>query len=324
MRTACQMSSKIPSCLLAVCVIAGHLRAAGPEFEVASVRQSPEITPELIQSGKLRRQGIAIDGGRVDISNTPLPMLFSYAFRMPMNQITSPDWAMAQRFDIQAKLPAGASEDQVPDMVQALLADRFKLTFHREHKEQAVFALVQGKGGAKVKPAAPEAESSAAPVDPNAPAPPPSTIMPLGGSQTRVTEDPKGGGATVSNPLLGTVRAMEGKNGMRLEAPNTTFEGLAGLLTELMRQPVLDMTGLKGRYQVILELTAPDMADERGRGGQEQNGGAAAASASAPAPDPRLNAVLGALDKLGLKMESRKLPVDTIVVDHLEKTPTDN
>ncbi len=50
-----------------------------------------------------------------------------------------------------------------------------------------------------------------------------------------MSQDSNGKGATVSNPLLGTVRASEGPSGMRLEAPNTTFEGLAQLLTELMQ-----------------------------------------------------------------------------------------
>ena len=53
------------------CLFAGKLSAAGPEFEVASVRLAPPITPELIQSGKLR-QGITMDGARVNFSGIPL------------------------------------------------------------------------------------------------------------------------------------------------------------------------------------------------------------------------------------------------------------
>jgi uncharacterized protein (TIGR03435 family) len=111
----------------------------------------------------------------------------------------------------------------------------------------------------------------------------------------------------------------EGSSGLRLEAPNTTFEGLAQLLTELMRQPVVDLTALKGRYQVVLDLVLSGGDDAVPRGGPDGPGGAAAS-----APDPRVNAVIGALDKIGLKMDSRKMPVETVVVDHVEKTPTDN
>jgi uncharacterized protein (TIGR03435 family) len=314
--------SKLTGCLLGAtcfvmtCVLAGRLSAAGPEFEVASVRLASPITPELIQSGKLR-QGITMDGGRVDFAGIQMTGLIAYAFGVPQNRITGPDWMQGQRIDIQAKLPPGAAEDQVPAMLQTLLADRFKLAIHRERKDQSGYALVVAKGGAKVKPAAPDAEPSAPlPADPHAPPPPPSTIAPFGGSQVRVTEDPKTRGGTASNPLLGTVRFSEDPKGLRLEAPDTTFEGLAQLLTELLRRPVVDLTELKGRYQVVLALVLSGGHDGRPTLGQDGPG--------ASAPDPRINAVIGALDKIGLKMDSRKMSVETIVVDHVEKTPTEN
>jgi uncharacterized protein (TIGR03435 family) len=140
-----------------------------------------------------------------------------------------------------------------------------------------------------------------------------------------MTEDPGGKSATVSNALLGTVHASQGTNGsMRLEAPSATFEGLAGLLTELVRQPVVDMTGLKGRYQLVLEMSPNDIANEaQARASQAQAGGRGGADAPI-ASDPTGNPFFNAVQKLGLKLESRKLPIDTIVVDHLEKTPTEN
>jgi uncharacterized protein (TIGR03435 family) len=61
----------------------------------------------------------------------------------------------AARFDIHAKLPAGGSEEQVPQMLQALLVDRFKLAAHREQKEQNVYALVVGQDGSKLEPSPP-------------------------------------------------------------------------------------------------------------------------------------------------------------------------
>src|SRR5580698_414957 len=105
---------RLAGCVLGACVAISQAWGAGPEFEVASVRPSPPITPELVQSGRLR-QGMTINAGRVDIAGIPFPGLLSYAFRLPQNQITGPDWMRLERFDIQAKLPAGASEDQVPE-----------------------------------------------------------------------------------------------------------------------------------------------------------------------------------------------------------------
>jgi uncharacterized protein (TIGR03435 family) len=313
--------TRFAGCFIAGCMLLNQAGAAGLEFEVASIRPSPPITPDLIQAGKIRN-GMTMDKGRVDYARVPLLALISLAYKISPNQIKGPDWLREQTFDIQATLPAGATDEQLPEMLQALLADRFKLTVHRENKDQSVYALVVAKGGLKVKEASPEEAPAPVPAaDPNAPPPPPSMVMPLGGAQTRISEDSKG--ATVSNPLLGTVRASQGQNGsMRLEAPNTTFEGLSGLLTEFLRQPVVDMTGLQGRYQVILEMNPSEMADAARAAGESQAG--AAGPPSAPAVDPRANMFIGAVQKLGLRLDSRKLPVETIVVDHLEKTPTDN
>lgn len=61
-----------------------------------------------------------------------------------------PDSLSSGRFDILAKLPAGATADQVPEMLQTLLLDRFKMTVHRETRELPVYALIAGKGGTKL------------------------------------------------------------------------------------------------------------------------------------------------------------------------------
>ena len=63
----------------------------------------------------------------------------------------------AERFDIVATCRKDATKDDVPQMLQALLAERFGLKVHRESKEQSVYALIVGKGGMKMKEAVPEA-----------------------------------------------------------------------------------------------------------------------------------------------------------------------
>lgn len=261
---------------------------------------------------------MTVSGGRVNIPGVPLNALIAVAFRVPQNQVTGPDWMIAQRFDIQATMPAGASEDQIPEMLQRLLADRFKLAVHREKKEQSLYALVVAKGGLKVMPstAEPDAPAAVADADPNAPRPPPSPVIPLGRARVRVTEDANSG--TLSGPLTGTVRGTMGSDGkMRLDAPNMTFEGLADLLTQFIREPVMDMTGLKGPYQMVLEIARPTNEAQMA---QAQAGGAGVPSASNPTENP----FFAAVQKLGLKLESRKLSVEVVVVDHLEKAPTEN
>src|SRR5207248_791060 len=73
-------------------------------------------------------------------------------YGMKPYQITGPDWMATTRFDITAKIPAGASKDDVNKMLQSLLEDRFKLTSHKTTAEHPVLALVVGKGGSKLKP----------------------------------------------------------------------------------------------------------------------------------------------------------------------------
>jgi len=223
--------------LLGAFMAMGQIRPAGPEFEVASIRPSPE-------SGK-PRQGIATNASRVDILGMTLMTLIPLAFRVPQSQVAGPDWMAAQRFDIRAKMPASASEDQIPEMLQALLADRFKMIVHRENKEQAVYALVVAKGDLKLRPASSEADAGVPVPAADSNAPPPAAVVPLGGGQVRLTDDPKGRGGTLTGSRTGTVRMAMGPDGtMHLEAPNMSFEGLSDLLTQLLRQPVIDMTGI--------------------------------------------------------------------------------
>jgi uncharacterized protein (TIGR03435 family) len=214
-------------------------------------------------------------------------------------------------------------------MLQALLVERFKLAAHRGNKAQEVYALVVAKGGPKVKDAASQADVSMPDVA-EGPDASPSTITDFGGLQTRTTRLPNADGTgytTIrSNPRIGTVRQTDGPNfTTRLEAPSTTIEGLADLLSPVgLLLDIVDMTRLPGRYQVVLEFSLS---------------GAFAAAAAIPQPggDPTaldnartdmqyaiLNGLNEGLLKLGLQLERRKGTVETLVVDHLEKMPTGN
>jgi len=117
--------------------------AAPPAFEVASVRQnsSPEPQSEFHTSPS-----------GVTITNYRLQFLIPYAFRIAVYQVAgAPTWLETNKYDIVARTPAGSSEDQLRLMLQQLLVDRFKLQFHREHKDLAGYALVFGEGWTKVR-----------------------------------------------------------------------------------------------------------------------------------------------------------------------------
>ena len=89
------------------------------------------------------------DPARLHYTNVSLSDVIGQAYRVQHHQISGPAWLDTERFDIVAKIPAGVSRDQLPQMFQALLADRFKLKLHSERKELSVYALVVGTNGPK-------------------------------------------------------------------------------------------------------------------------------------------------------------------------------
>ena len=88
------------------------------------------------------------------------------AYDVKPYQVSGPDWLDTERYDIAAKVPAGATKEQVNAMWQSLLAERFGVTLHHESKEFQVEELVIGRGGHKLKESA---EDPAAPLPPGPP-----------------------------------------------------------------------------------------------------------------------------------------------------------
>src|SRR2546422_156297 len=118
---------------------------AQPEFEVASIRPSAPITTGQVKAG------VHIDGARIICTFLSLKDYIGMAYRVKMHQISGPDWLGSARFDIAATLPAGVARERVSDMLQALLAERFRMKLHRDTKEFPVYGLVAGKSGLKMK-----------------------------------------------------------------------------------------------------------------------------------------------------------------------------
>lgn len=269
---------------------------ARPEFEVASVKPSANADTPM---GNVNR-GLHIDGAMVSINGMPLKWYIHYAYTVKENQVSAPDWLNAERFDVVAKLPAGATREQIPAMMQALLADRFKLTLHKEAKEFPVYALVVGKGGLKAK------ES---PLDPD---------TDEGPSKANVDVNVVGGqnGATVSLGKGASV-AFEAQ---RLVATKVTMAYLADSLARYEDRPVVDMTGLTGTYDLTLAYNLDDVRQLI----------LSSAPPGTPLPPRQADvgetsvSLLDSLQQVGLRLEPRKAPLDILVVDHIEKMPTDN
>jgi uncharacterized protein (TIGR03435 family) len=131
--------------------------AQPPVFEVASVRQA--LTARRAEPGFFCLFGcfgswgtMNVVGTRVDIAFMGLDEVIVRAYGIKEYQLSGPAWMANQRFDILATIPAGVSKDKIPEMLQALLAERFKLAVHRGNKEQPVYGLLVNKNGPKLKP----------------------------------------------------------------------------------------------------------------------------------------------------------------------------
>jgi uncharacterized protein (TIGR03435 family) len=143
----------MPKRLLSVPLLlaAGSLLAqtpATPAFEVATIKPAAPIEPAKLLSGQTH-VGLKTDAGRVDIGFLSLSDLIRIAYRIKPYQLSGPNWLSSQRWDIMAKIPDGASADQVPEMLQTLLADRFKLAVRRTNTDHPLYALIQGKSRAR-------------------------------------------------------------------------------------------------------------------------------------------------------------------------------
>lgn len=130
-------------------------------FEVASVKTAadPEMVPMFCIVPCAPGERLTVVGSRVDIRFMSLYKLIVTAYGIKPYQVSGPDWMRSPKFDIAAKMPDGVSKARLPEMLQALLAERFKLSIHRESKEQPVYALVVGKNGPKLKESAAAADA---------------------------------------------------------------------------------------------------------------------------------------------------------------------
>ena len=114
----------------------------------------------------------------------------------------------------------------------------------------------------------------------------------------------------------------------RMIGQQQTMQDLATRLTNLMNRPVTDATTLKAKYDFTLTYSPEGMNGPMGLmpppPPPPAGGGGAPASSSLPEAEPLLD-IFGAVQaQLGLKLEPKKGPVDLIVIDHAEKTPTEN
>jgi len=304
--------------MFTACLAYGQTADKALTFDAASVKPATPPTPDgrgmIMMQGPSGGPGTK-DPGRIRYPNMSMKNILMNAYDMKAFQIVGPGWLDTERFDITATMPPETTKEQFRAMLRNLLAERFKMTVHRETKELPMYSLVVARNGPKMQ----ESADVPAPKD-DGDTPPPPPPLP---SQPKIGPD--------GFPILPQLAGRGGifnimMNGRaRLIGQQQTMQDLATRLTGLLSRPVTDATGLKAKYDFTLTYAPEGMNGPMGPMPPPPPGGAGGSpSASMPEAEP-LPDIFGAVQaQLGLKLEPKKGPVEMIVVDHIDKTPTAN
>jgi uncharacterized protein (TIGR03435 family) len=197
--------------------VSGQTTGTTPTFEVADVHVRAHTTnPNPFMSGGVLR------GGRYDLRNATMVDLITTAYGVDaVTVLGGPNWLETDRFDVIAKAPPSTSQETVKLMLQALLADRFKLVLHKDTKPMPAYALTVGKGKQKMKEASGQGSQAC---EPQQQPPEPGTIP----------------------------YAMFSCRSVTMESFAQTLRGMA---SAYVTSPVTDLTGLKGSWDFDLKWT---------------------------------------------------------------------
>jgi len=278
------MHQAVVSALAAVTftLSAGAQTPDTPAFEVASVKTNTSGAP-----GSSGRTG----NGSVTFTNQTARSLISNAFDVRGNRIVGgPPWIDSERFDVNARAPVDTPDKGLAPMMQAMLADRFKLIVKREIREEPVYALVVARDDQRLGP----------------------SLRPATDCIKAAAGSGRAGGGPDAQPLrpgtpsacgsrmLGDARGITIQSGMR------TMADLANMLRGVGEREVVDRTGLSGTFDFELRY-APDSV-----------------RSTAADPTQLLPDVFTALqEQLGLKLEPQRGPVDYLVIERIERPTPD-
>ncbi len=255
------------SVVLAIAPLGLFAQSPQPAFEAATVRINKSSPIDAAVGG--RGGSLNLKGSQLVGENVTLWKLIAGAYGMSEDKdyiIDGPSWLKTERYDVVAKFPADVAGDpsrmraQLQLMLQGLLAERFKLTLHRDARTVPGYSMVKAKTGFKLQPAEP------------------------------------GPNRTQSGPGM-------------FNADKITMTRFAEFVARFAGRPVDNQTGIDGVYDLKLQWTPDEPIAPDGR---EQ----------APSVGPSLFTALQ--DQLGLKLETAKVQVQILIVDHAEKVPTEN
>ncbi|MFZ0820814.1 MAG: M56 family metallopeptidase [Candidatus Acidiferrales bacterium] len=278
------------------------------KYDVVSIKPTKSAPP--------RDEGFIFemppDGFRV--KNLRLVQLLSFAYGAPSSDNPAgfrpdqfwyiPDWANSARFDVEAKMDASVADalnKLNPDqrkiarahMLQALLADRFKLVLHRETRNLPIYLLVIAKNGPKLK-------------------------EPPSGETYPTIGDPDHPNPNLPRTMAGMMGMGGGSEGtLKITSYGAPFPNFAKMLSGPLWHNIVDKTGLTGKYDFTLQWTPDGASAPAAGGGDGAQSGTGVPSVSEPSSWPSIFTAIQ--QQLGLKLEPAKGPVEIIVIDHVER-----
>jgi uncharacterized protein (TIGR03435 family) len=275
-------------------------------FEAASVRPTglhPSAPLFLMRGGP----GTP-DPGQINYTNVPMRQLLIRAYGVKPYQVAGLPWMDkdSERFDIVAKVPVGTTAGQFNVMLQNLLAERFNMVVHHETRDLPGYELSVAKGGPKFK------ESAA----PSAP--------PVAGDSkepARVKTQTASDGYRELAPGSSGMIMFGIPGGSRFSARQQPISTLTNVLESPLGKPVVDKTGLAGKYDFNLSFSRDERTSANVAGNSGPSPAAGPIDGVSDAPPDLFTAMQ---DQLGLKLEQKKIPMDVVVVDRAERVPREN
>jgi uncharacterized protein (TIGR03435 family) len=267
-------------------LVAAQVRA---QFEVAAIKPAADaLSADFVL-------GLNAKGSQVHISWASLADLVNMAYRVKRYQISGPPWLGADHFNVDAKIPDGLTTRHVPEMLQSLLDVRFGMKSHWEKKELPVYTLGLSTLEPNLKEVAAPEEAQLS--------------FPIGNIS--------GGRSVIDFGSGGTFAFGDSM----LDAKKLNLDQFTEWFSNFLDRPVLNNTGLKGYYDFQLKLTARDFQTM-------WQWAAIAGGVNVPPPALidalSLESLPNALKNLGFKLERGKGFVDVLVIDAVQRKPTEN
>jgi uncharacterized protein (TIGR03435 family) len=277
---------RIPSIISFFACGVAYAQGSTPTFEVATIRVSTDERGAYLAGGPG-----SSDPTQFTFVHASMGALLRRAFGIDSYQLAVRSGMPDGYFDVHARIPPNTAEPEFEQMLQSLLAERFAMKVHHETPDLQGYELIVAKGGLRMRTAE---QTSAAPASDV-----PVGRLPLIKDRSGDPQLPPGRNARL------VIRLSDGR--FRQSGRMQTIANIVDMCARELERPVVDRSGLTGVYDFNIDFTR--MSD---------------GSSSEPGDDIALPFLTAFQSQLGLRLESKKVPVDIVVIDHIEKTPTAN